>query len=62
MSVCIPQITVLLSNLFGLGRMACSNSELHFSERFASMIFGRTPLMSDQPIARPLPTQDNTTP
>jgi hypothetical protein len=36
--------------------MACSNSELHFSEHSESMTLGRTAFTSDRPVERPLPT------
>jgi hypothetical protein len=47
--------------LQGLGLMACSDSEFNFSEFMNLRTFSWTPWMGDQPNARPLPTQDNTT-
>jgi hypothetical protein len=40
---------------------ACSDSEFNFWTLWIFWIVGRTPWMGDQPDARPLPTQDNTT-
>jgi hypothetical protein len=48
------------SGLYDLGLMACSKSELYFSERFESVTFGWSPYMSDQPVTRYLATQNNT--
>jgi hypothetical protein len=41
--------------------VACSDSKLTCETLNPFRHFGRTPRMGDQPIARPLPTQDSTT-
>jgi hypothetical protein len=43
-----------------LGLMACSDSDLNFSEFMNLWIFGRAPWRGDQPHARPLPTRRTT--
>jgi hypothetical protein len=53
-------IFFLLLQLYGLGFVTCCNSELLLKLLIISTI-GRTPWTGDQPDARPLPTQDNTT-
>jgi len=41
--------------------VVCYEAEFNFSEFFNLWAFGRTPWKGDQPDARPLPTQGNTT-
>jgi hypothetical protein len=45
--------------LDGSGYLACAHSELFNSEIILQTV-GRTPWTGDQPVARPLPTQDKT--
>jgi hypothetical protein len=45
--------------LGGLGSLACSHSEL-IMKLWMVLTVGRTSWMDDQPVARPLPTQENT--
>jgi hypothetical protein len=50
-----------INNKFGLGPLACSDSEFDFWNLWIDFwTFGRTPWMGDQTIARLLPTQDST--
>jgi hypothetical protein len=41
--------------------ISCSDTELNFNELYELMRFGRILWTSDQPVTRPLPTQDSTT-
>jgi hypothetical protein len=53
------QIFFFFLCLDGLGFVACSRSELINSEMWTLQIVGGTPWTGDQPVAKPLPTQDN---
>jgi len=54
--------TIIIIVVFqGLGLLACSDSELIFSEIYGSIYtVGRTPWTGNRPDARPLHKQDNT--
>jgi hypothetical protein len=55
------ETSFLLLKLYGSDFIACSISELNFFELYESVTFDKTSWTSDQPVARSLPTQDNTT-
>jgi hypothetical protein len=50
---------LLLLYLYGIGCLACSHSESINSEFLIPQTVGKSPWTDDQPVARPLPTQDN---
>jgi hypothetical protein len=55
-------ITLVFFRVYGLGHMACSNSEKAYFWNYEPVqTFGRTPWKRYKLNARPLPTQDNTT-
>jgi hypothetical protein len=52
---------IIIIVLQGLGLLACSGSEFIFWNLWIYWTVGRIPWTGDQPDARPLPIQDNTT-